>query len=391
MHSVKNNMGIMAAATLLLALMVALGLTHLLPGSSKGVVARASHDGLAPVITAFFYVTSSSVKLAWQEGDGISEHWVYSVKTDGSGGRFRKAIPDPPPSAGVSGQSVPVTMPSHVSTITDLDPISEYWFAIAGAVSPSEDGPAHWFRWSNWARVTTLQAPATPTPTSTPAYTATHTSTVTATPTNTPTAAPTDTATATPTPTATATPTNTPTAAPTDTATATPTPTVTATPTNTPTASPTHTATATPTPTVTATPTNTPTATPTHTPMTITLAISPAHVYENARATITVTGMLNQSARPAETQVLVAVAGGTAGSDDYSTISPFTLTIPAGSISGSVKVTISPIQDSAAEADETIVFSGSTDVAGFTVKGATLTLTDDDAAPTGVHPNLPVG
>jgi hypothetical protein len=113
----------------------------------------------------------------------------------------------------------------------------------------------------DFADVTIVVCPPTPTPTSTPTETATPTDTATNTPTDTPTNTPTDTATNTPTDTATNTPTDTATNTPTDT------PVPTDTPTNTPTEAATATDTATNTPTDTPVPpTDTPTDTPTNTP-----------------------------------------------------------------------------------------------------------------------------
>ncbi len=85
-------------------------------------------------------------------------HWIYAVKSDGTGGRFQVAIPDPPPSQGASGQSGPVIGVSLVTTVTGLAAGTEYWLAVLGSRAPSasNSSPSEWFRWSNWGRATTL-------------------------------------------------------------------------------------------------------------------------------------------------------------------------------------------------------------------------------------------
>ena len=85
-------------------------------------------------------------------------HWIYAVKSEGTGGRFQVAIPDPPPSQGASGQSGPVIGVSLVSTVTGLAAGTEYWLAVLGSRAPSDSNssPSESFRWSNWGRATTL-------------------------------------------------------------------------------------------------------------------------------------------------------------------------------------------------------------------------------------------
>ena len=55
------------------------------------------------------------------------------------------------------------------------------------------------------------------------------------------------------------------------------------------------------------------------------------------------------------------------------------ITIPAGSVSGTSRITITPTDDDVVEGDETIVIPGSTDV-GLGVSPATITLTDDTSS-----------
>ena len=77
-------------------------------------------------------------------------HWIYAVKSDGTGGRFQVATPDPP-SQGASGQSGPVIGVSHVTMATGLAAGTKYWLAVLGSRTPSasNSSPSEWFRWSN--------------------------------------------------------------------------------------------------------------------------------------------------------------------------------------------------------------------------------------------------
>ena len=88
-------------------------------------------------------------------------HWIYAVKSDGTGGRFQPAIPDPPPSQGASGQTGPVIGVSHVTMVTGLAAGTEYWFAVLVSRTPSDSNssPSEWFRWSYWGKATTLTVP----------------------------------------------------------------------------------------------------------------------------------------------------------------------------------------------------------------------------------------
>ena len=117
-------------------------------------------------------------------------------------------------------------------------------------------------------------------------------------------------------------------------------------------------------------------------PASITLTVSPTSVSESASGTtVTVTATLDGSAtRPSATEVTVSVGGGTATSGtDYTAVSNFTVTIPQETASGTGTFTLTPIQDTLAEGDETIDVTGTAD--GFTVTKAEMTLTDDETAP----------
>ena len=123
-------------------------------------------------------------------------------------------------------------------------------------------------------------------------------------------------------------------------------------------------------------------------PTAITLSLSPNSVGEGAAATnVTVTAALNGSALPTATSVSVSVTGGTATSGtDYAAVSDFTVTIGAGSTSGSGALSFDPAEDSLAEGDETVILTG---ISGDLTAGtATLTITDNDAAPTAITLSL---
>ena len=112
----------------------------------------------------------------------------------------------------------------------------------------------------------------------------------------------------------------------------------------------------------------------------VTLSLAPQMVSEAAGATtVTVTGMLNGSARSASTEVTVSVAGDTADSDDFEPVSDFTLTIPASAIQGSAQFTLTPVDDGLDEDAETLSVTGTTDVPGLSVAAAALTIIDGDA------------
>ena len=113
-------------------------------------------------------------------------------------------------------------------------------------------------------------------------------------------------------------------------------------------------------------------------PASITLTTSPTSLGEDDDATtVTVTATLGGSATLlTATEVTVSVGGGSATSGtDYTAVSDFTVTIPKETASGSGTFTLTPVQDSIAEGDETIDVTGTAD--GFTVTKAEMMLTDD--------------
>ena len=108
-------------------------------------------------------------------------------------------------------------------------------------------------------------------------------------------------------------------------------------------------------------------------------------LYENSGTTkVTVTATLDGTSRfGVDKTVAVSVVGGTAiPGTDYTAVSNFDITIVAGAKSGTYTFDITPIDDALAEGDETINLEGT--LTGITVTGTTITITDDDTAPTGI-------
>ena len=112
----------------------------------------------------------------------------------------------------------------------------------------------------------------------------------------------------------------------------------------------------------------------------VNLSLNPSSVGEGALATqVTVTAAYsNSTVYEADRTVTVSVGGsGTATSGtDYAAVANFDVGIAKRQSSGTAVFTLTPTQDSLAEAAETIGVAGST--TGLTVNGATLTLADDD-------------
>ncbi len=117
----------------------------------------------------------------------------------------------------------------------------------------------------------------------------------------------------------------------------------------------------------------------------ITLTVDKGSVGEGDGATtITVTATVDGATRfGAATTVTVSVAGGgTATAVDFAAVTDFDITIGAGAASRTGTFTLTPTDDAADETDETITVSGTS--GGLTVNSATITLTDDDGAPTSI-------
>ena len=114
----------------------------------------------------------------------------------------------------------------------------------------------------------------------------------------------------------------------------------------------------------------------------VTLTVNPASVSEDAGATeVTVTGTLNEGARAAPTVVTVSVgdAGDVATEGtDYGTLGSVTLTIAAGSTSGTTTFMLIPTDDDVDEASEALTVAGSTTATGLAINPTTVTIADDD-------------
>ena len=109
----------------------------------------------------------------------------------------------------------------------------------------------------------------------------------------------------------------------------------------------------------------------------VTLSVTPSSVSESGGGqTVTVTGTLNEGTRLSDTAVTVSVAGGTASSSDFASVSNFTLTIAANQANGNATFTLSPVNDAIDENDEAVSVSGTT--SGLTVTATEVTITDDD-------------
>ncbi len=114
----------------------------------------------------------------------------------------------------------------------------------------------------------------------------------------------------------------------------------------------------------------------------ITLTVDDNSVGEGDGATtITVTATLDGTTRFAEaTTVTVSVAGsGTAGAVDFGAVTDFDIEIAAGAASNTGSFTLTPTDDALDETDETVTVSGAS--GSLTVNPATISLTDNDGAP----------
>ena len=112
------------------------------------------------------------------------------------------------------------------------------------------------------------------------------------------------------------------------------------------------------------------------------LSVDNQDVRESAGATtITVTAALNGSSRSSDTPVEVSVGGGTStatSGTDFATVSDFTVTIAAGTLSQTATFTLDPTDDDVDENDETVAVSGTSTVPTFSVIGTAVNILDDD-------------
>ena len=112
------------------------------------------------------------------------------------------------------------------------------------------------------------------------------------------------------------------------------------------------------------------------------LKANPAAVSEADGAT-TVTVTAESGAQSASRRVMVSVGGtGTATwGADYKVVQNFDITLPANATSASGTFTLTPIQDTAEEGNETIEVTGQVDGSSAGITSSFITLTDDDQNP----------
>ena len=103
---------------------------------------------------------------------------------------------------------------------------------------------------------------------------------------------------------------------------------------------------------------------------------------KTVRVTATLSGSSTFNVAKTVSVEVGADADGATEGTDYANVGTRSITIDAGSSSGYVEFTLTPTQDVLHEGSETISLDGT--LTGVTVTDATITLTDDDAAPTGI-------
>ena len=115
----------------------------------------------------------------------------------------------------------------------------------------------------------------------------------------------------------------------------------------------------------------------------VTLSLTPMSVGEAAGATpVTVTASLSDGARTSDTEIRVSVGSGTAiAGTDFAEVEEFVIRIAANSESGTGEFSLLRTDDALYEADETVQVMGSSSVQGLAVRGASITIEDDDEAP----------
>ena len=102
---------------------------------------------------------------------------------------------------------------------------------------------------------------------------------------------------------------------------------------------------------------------------------------------VAVTATLNGGVRASDTPVAVTVSGsGLPGVVGFAPVAPFTLTIPAQRSHAAAVFTLTPQDDNTDEGDETVSVSGT--ATGLQVEIATLVLSDNDQASTGLRVQL---
>ena len=119
----------------------------------------------------------------------------------------------------------------------------------------------------------------------------------------------------------------------------------------------------------------------------IKLTLSPSAVgEEDGLTTVTVTATWDGTPSSAATDVTVSVDALTAETDDFTAVTDFTITIAADTQSQTGTFDFTPTSDLVYEGNETVTVSGA--ATGLTVEPATLTITDNETAPTTINLTL---
>ena len=115
----------------------------------------------------------------------------------------------------------------------------------------------------------------------------------------------------------------------------------------------------------------------------VTLSLTPSSVAEAAGATpVMVTASLSDGARTSDTEITVSLGSGTASAgSDFAEVDEFVIRIAANSQSGTGEFSLLPTDDALYETDETVQVMGSSSEQGLAVRGASITIEDDDEAP----------
>ena len=115
-------------------------------------------------------------------------------------------------------------------------------------------------------------------------------------------------------------------------------------------------------------------------PATFTLSLNPTSLSESAGATtVTVVVTLpGPASLSTQTEFALSVTGSATAPDDYTQTGSLVVMVPPESLTGSTELTLTPMDDTAVEGDETLQYTVTSN--GFAPQSATLTLMDDNTA-----------
>ena len=112
------------------------------------------------------------------------------------------------------------------------------------------------------------------------------------------------------------------------------------------------------------------------------LSVNPSKVSEaDSAKTVTVTATSDPMSVSRRVMVSVGGTGSATWGGDYKVVNNFNITLPANARSATGTFTLTPIQDTLAEGEETIGITGQVDGRNGNLTGTTLTLVDDEPAP----------